>query len=67
MRLVVNGNSREVSTEVRTLASALNELGFSNMIVATAVNGVFVPAQERERQTLADGDQLEVLAPMQGG
>jgi len=36
-------------------------------VVATAVNGEFVPATERRAARLADGDRLEVLAPMQGG
>ena len=49
------------------LAAALAELGFAEAVIATAVNGTFVPAPKRSAAALADGDRLEVLAPMQGG
>lgn len=65
MRILVNGVWRE--TEGRELAAALEELGYGGRIVSTAVNGEFVAAQARLRTPLADGDRVEVLAPMQGG
>jgi sulfur carrier protein len=65
MRILVNGASREVAAA--DLASALDELGYGGAVVATAVNGEFVPAADRRTAWLADGDRLEVLAPMQGG
>ena len=36
-------------------------------VVATALNGQFVPVGSRTNARLAEGDRLEVLAPMQGG
>ena len=65
MRISVNGDAREV--ESRVLADLLEELGYGGAVVATAVNGEFVPAPTRAGVTLAEGDRLEVLAPMQGG
>ena len=65
MRILVNGASREV--RAADLASALEELGYGGAVVATAVNGEFVPTASRQTVRLADGDRLEVLAPMQGG
>ena len=65
MRILVNGVWRE--TAGPELAAALEELGYGGRIVSTAVNGEFVAAAERARTALADGDSLEVLAPMQGG
>lgn len=65
MRILVNGNSREVRAP--DLAGALEELGYGGAVVATAVNGEFVPATARPAARLAEGDRLEVLAPMQGG
>jgi sulfur carrier protein len=65
MRILVNGAAREVSAS--DLAAALAELGFGDAVVATAVNGEFVPLAARSATVLAAGDQLEVLAPMQGG
>jgi sulfur carrier protein len=65
MRILVNGASREVRSA--DLSGALEELGYGGTIIATAVNGEFVPATERGAARLAEGDALEVLAPMQGG
>ena len=65
MRILVNGVWRE--TAGRELATALEELGYGGRLVSTAVNGEFVALEERGRTALADGDRLEVLAPMQGG
>lgn len=65
MRIIVNGDTREVAAPV--LAEALSELGYAGAIIATAVNEAFVPAGARAQTILADGDRLEILAPMQGG
>ncbi|WP_447937708.1 sulfur carrier protein ThiS [Thermomonas fusca] len=65
IQLQVNGESRAI--EATKLAQALLELGYHEAHVATALNGVFVPAGQRGAQALRDGDALEVLAPMQGG
>ena len=65
MRVLVNGVAREIRAEA--LAGALDELGYGGAVVATAVNGEFVAAVERERARLREGDRLEVVAPMQGG
>ncbi len=65
MKILVNGAWRE--TDASDLASALTELGYGEAVVATALNGEFVPTGSRPDARLADGDRLEVLAPMQGG
>lgn len=65
MTIIWNGAAREV--EGRTLSEILRELGYEEAAIATAVNGDFVPAREREATVLNTGDALEVLAPRQGG
>ena len=65
MKILVNGVWRD--TAAADLAGALQELGYADAVVATALNGEFVPAGSRPRARLSDGDRLEVLAPMQGG
>jgi sulfur carrier protein len=65
MRIQVNGSWRDVASAV--LAAALGDLGYADAVVTTAVNGEFVAAEARARTQLAEGDRLEVLAPMQGG
>lgn len=65
MRIEVNGEPRE--TRARSLAEALAELGLAEAVVATALNGDFVPRAERPGTPLRDGDRIEVVAPMKGG
>ena len=64
MRILVNGSWREIAGS--EVSAALTELGYAG-IVATALNGEFVPVSARLQTPLAEGDRLEVLAPMQGG
>jgi sulfur carrier protein len=65
MKILVNGAWR--NTGAADLAGALHELGYGDSVVATALNGEFVPAGARPAARLTEGDRLEVLAPMQGG
>jgi len=65
MRILVNGDWRE--TAAGDVAAALHELGYHDAIVATALNGEFVPTATRSSVPVREGDRLEVLAPMQGG
>ena len=65
MTLTINGESREAAA--RTLARLLEALELDDAVVATAVNGRFVRAADREKTALRDGDAVEILAPMQGG
>jgi len=65
MKILVNGAWRD--TAAADLASALQELGYGDAVVATALNSEFVPAHSRSDMRLTDGDRVEILAPMQGG
>jgi sulfur carrier protein len=65
MRIFVNGDQQEI--EIETLALALGALGYGDKKIATAVNGRFVAAAARAGLKLAEGDKIEVVAPMQGG
>jgi sulfur carrier protein len=65
MKILVNGTWRD--TTAIDLNTALQELGYGECAVATAINGEFVPADSRSDAPLTEGDRLEVVAPMQGG
>ena len=65
MTLIVNGEPREVAA--LSLAEALQALDYGEAIVATALNGEFIPARRREATPLKPGDRIEILAPRQGG
>lgn len=65
MKIEVNGSTHKVAA--KSLTAALEELGWGEARVATALNGRFVPVAERANTPLSAGDRLEVLAAMQGG
>jgi sulfur carrier protein len=65
MALTVNGEPREIAAA--TLADALIALDFADAVVATALNGEFVPKRKRAETPLAEGDRIEIVAPRQGG
>jgi sulfur carrier protein len=65
MRIIVNGAWREATGA--ELSAVLEELGYGDSVVTTAVNGEFVATGARASTRLAEGDRVEVLAPMQGG
>ena len=63
--LVVNGAA--LASAADCLGALLAELGYGDAKVATAVNGVFVPAARRGATRLSAGDKIEIVAPRQGG
>ena len=65
MNIQLNGKPQ--TTTASTLAQLLTEAGFGSKAIATAVNGSFVPLALRDTYELGNGDQIEILAPMQGG
>lgn len=65
MKITVNSELHDVAGG--TLSLVLDELGYAGAVVATAVNGSFVPVKLRQNTPLKTGDAIEVLAPMQGG
>jgi sulfur carrier protein len=63
--VTVNGEPREIAAA--TLADALVALDYADAVVATALNGDFVPKRKRAETPLAEGDRIEIVAPRQGG
>lgn len=61
----VNGEPRQ--TEAETLAALIEEAGYGQARVATALNGDFVSARARAATPLKAGDHVEIVAPRQGG
>lgn len=65
MRICVNGRPLEVAAT--TLSSLLQELGYADQKVGTAVNQEFVRDKDRADIRLRDGDAVEIVTPRQGG
>ncbi|WP_306131980.1 sulfur carrier protein ThiS [Roseivivax marinus] len=65
MKITINGSPTE--TQAETLAAILEELGYGDAKVATAVNEDFVSAARRGQVALSPGDRVEIVTPRQGG
>ncbi len=65
MNILLNGEA--FATDAKTLAELLARLGFSEAKIATARNGSFVAAGSRGATKLAEADEIEIVAPRQGG
>lgn len=66
MRLHINGKIHDFET-IPHLQHLLEKLGYESVSVAVALNGRFVPRDQYAYCQLSDGQELEVVAPMQGG
>ena len=65
MNIRVNGETKTV--QARTLAALLDELDYGESPVATAHNQNFVRKKDRAETALAEGDEVEIVTPRQGG
>ena len=65
MRLVINGVPQEL--DVATVAELLAIRGLQPRSVVVALNRDCVPRAALSETALHDDDEIEILAPMQGG
>jgi len=65
LQILLNGEA--YATDAKTLDELCARLGFAEAKIATAVNGNFVSAVARAAIELAPSDEIEIVAPRQGG
>ncbi len=65
MLINLNGVNRQI--EADNLQSLCLEMEFDPHTVATALNGEFIPREERTQTLISERDQVEIFAPSQGG
>jgi sulfur carrier protein len=65
LKILLNGEA--FATDAKTLDELCARLGFAEAMIATAVNGSFVAALLRGATPLVDADEIEIVAPRQGG
>jgi sulfur carrier protein len=65
LNILINGEA--FATDAKTLDELCARLGFAGAKVATAVNGGLVAAAARGTTKLAEADEIEIVAPRQGG
>ncbi|RMH16036.1 MAG: sulfur carrier protein ThiS [Acidobacteria bacterium] len=67
LHLTVNGEPTRVPGPA-SVASLLRRLAYDPAgHLAVAVNKTFVPRAQHQHHPLRDGDEIDVVAPMQGG
>lgn len=62
----VNNKTTEVPIDC-TIATALDQWGYTAKGIAVAINGDFVPRGNYAQQLLQANDLIDVVAPIQGG
>lgn len=65
MVLTINGEARDVAAP--NVAELLAELGYEGQFFAVAINREVVRRASWRDAPLADGDDVEILTPRQGG
>lgn len=65
MNIRVNGIDCDVKAS--DLEGLLTEFDYGDQTVATALNRTFVRKKDRAETKLAEGDEVEILTPRQGG
>lgn len=65
MKLSINGEDKQ--TQAKTLEDLMQELGAYDTKSSVAVNGGFIPKDHHSETELTEGDEIEILSPMQGG
>ena len=66
MTITVNGDEQNFDEQLN-LAQLLAQLKYAHKKVAVAVNTTFIPRAHYETILLKDGDEIEIVAPQQGG
>ena len=65
MKIILNGAETDVIEG--TLVQAMEALGYVKKLYATAVNGNFVRATQRNTFILKADDKVEIVSPRAGG
>ncbi len=66
IKITLNGGRADIAPQ-QTITAFLDGQGYTKMLVAVAINGAFVPKSSHEDTLIHEGDNVEIVAPMQGG
>jgi sulfur carrier protein len=66
LQLVINGKQMKVD-DVSTIKDLLLKLGYEADSVAVACDNTFVSRSKYAQYKIKNGEELEILVPMQGG
>jgi sulfur carrier protein len=66
VNIMVNGETRDVPAGC-SVTVLIEHLGLAHTAIAVAVNREFVPRSAYADTVVREGDELELVGPMQGG
>ncbi len=66
MQLVINGEEKTIE-DIDTIKDLLVNLGYEINSVAVACGDTFVSRSKYAQYKIKNGEQIEILQPMQGG
>ena len=66
IKVSVNGEIREVSENLN-VTELIDELGYKTKGFSVAVNTTFVAIDTYEETLIKENDEIDILAPVQGG
>jgi len=66
MKIIINGQPKDFDAPLN-LYDVLEQEDVIGMMIAVAQNGSFVPKESYRETSVKEGDQIEIVAPMQGG
>lgn len=66
IQIIINGEAKSFQPPLN-LDDCLREEGVIDMMIAVAKNGTVIPRDSYTQTGLEDGDQIEIVSPMQGG
>ena len=67
MRIVLNGQRRELDGDQANVADLIRELGLEDKRIAVERNEEIVPRSRYADTPLADGDKIEIVGAVGGG
>ena len=66
IKLSINGETRELPESI-TIQEMLKELGYDNQWLGIAINTEFISKDKHQETIIKEGDQIDILSPIQGG
>jgi sulfur carrier protein len=67
MRILLNGQPREIEGDRPSVSSLIREMQLEGKRIAVERNGEIVPRSRHAETTLEEGDKLEIVGAVGGG
>ena len=67
MRLIVNGELKELAPEPPTLSNLINLLDYHPKLIVVEYNGCILPPSHWNTQQIKDEDSIEIVTIVGGG